>query len=268
MPILKQQVNYSPNSLQILCLSSVSWKICPLYFFSSNNIYFAQKEPIKMKIFENFFECSGQNLSNFLCQFWNDKLIPPQVLYPSSVSWKTIPLYFLAQTIYTLLKRSPLKWKCLRLSRVKFRQIPDANFETTSRFLSKFCISPQSHERLFHCTFFLAKTIHSLLIRSPLNWKSLRLSSPQVKICQIYCANFETASRSLPKFCISLQFHETPVYFFSSSNIYSAEKEHIKIIFLRLSSAWVKIHQIPHVNFEMTSQFLFKFCIILHFHDI
>ena len=36
--------------LQILYPSSVSWKITPLYFFSSKNIYFAQKEPIKMKI--------------------------------------------------------------------------------------------------------------------------------------------------------------------------------------------------------------------------
>ena len=32
-------------------------------------------------------------------------------------------------------------------------------------------------------------------------------------------------------------------------------------------SARVKICQIPHVNFELTSQFLFKFCIILHCHD-
>ena len=65
----------------------------PLYFFSSNNISFAQKEPIKMKIFETF-ECSDQNLSNFWCQFWNDKSIPLQIFYPSSFSWKTIPLYF------------------------------------------------------------------------------------------------------------------------------------------------------------------------------
>ena len=79
--------------LQILCLSSVSWKITPLYFFSLNNIYFSQKEPIKGKIFETL-ECSAQNLSNFLCQSWNDKSIPLQILYPSSVSWKITPLYF------------------------------------------------------------------------------------------------------------------------------------------------------------------------------
>ena len=46
-----------------------------------------------MKIFETF-ECSGQNLSNSICQSWNDKLIPLQILYRSSVSWKITPLYF------------------------------------------------------------------------------------------------------------------------------------------------------------------------------
>ena len=80
--------------LQILYPTSVSWKIIPLYFLSSNKIYFAQKEPIKIKIFETF-ECSAQILSNSLCQFWKDKLIPLQILYPSPVSWKIIPLYIL-----------------------------------------------------------------------------------------------------------------------------------------------------------------------------
>ena len=79
--------------LQIFYHSSVSWKITPLYFSSSNNVYFAQKEPIKMTIFETF-ECSGQILSNSLCQFWNNKSTLLQILYPSSVSWKIILLYF------------------------------------------------------------------------------------------------------------------------------------------------------------------------------
>ena len=86
--------------LQILHHSSMSWKITPLYFFSSNNIYFAQKEPIKVKIFETF-ECSDQNLSNSSCQFWNDKSIPLQILYPFSVSWKITPLYcFTSNSIF------------------------------------------------------------------------------------------------------------------------------------------------------------------------
>ena len=84
--------NYKSLFLRILHHSSVPWKITPLYFFSSNNIYFAQKEPIKVKIFET--ECSGQNLSNSSCQFWNDKLIPYQILNHSSMSWKMTPLHF------------------------------------------------------------------------------------------------------------------------------------------------------------------------------
>ena len=228
MPILKQQVDSSPNSLQILCLLSFSWKICPLYFFSSNNAYFTQKEPIKMKIFENFFKCSGQNLSNFLCQFWNDKLIPPQVLYPSSVSWKTIPLYFLSQTLYTLLKSSPLKWKCLRLSsaRVKFRQIPCANFETTSRFLSKFCISLQFHERLFHCTFFSSNNTY-FAQKEPIKveiFENFECSGEILlnSLCQFW------NGKSIPLqilYLSSVSWKIIPLYFFSSKNIYFSQKK-------------------------------------------
>ena len=100
--------------LQILYPSSVSWKIIPLYFFSSNNIYFAQKEPIKMKIFETF-ECSGQILSNSLCQFWNDKSIPLQILYLSSVLWKIIPLYFFSSNNIYFAQKGPIKMKTFKI---------------------------------------------------------------------------------------------------------------------------------------------------------
>ena len=139
--------NNKSISLQILYPPSFSWKKTPLYFFSSNKIYFAVKEPIKVEFFETF-ECSVQNLSNYLCQFWNNKSIRLQVLYPSSVLWKIIPLHlFLAETVYTLLKRSPLKLKCLKLSSawVKIHQIPHVNFEMTSQFLLKFCVILHFH---------------------------------------------------------------------------------------------------------------------------
>ena len=119
MSILKRQVNSSPSFLSLLSFM----KDYSSALFSSNNIYFAQKEPIKMKFFLRFSS-----------------------------------------------------------ARVKFRQISYTNFETTSRFHSKFCISLQFHERLFHCTS-LAQTIHTLLKRSLLKWKSLRLLSAWVKFC-------------------------------------------------------------------------------------
>ena len=55
-------------SLQILHQSSVPTNITPLDFVSSNIIYFGQRQPIKRQLFV-IFECSGQNLLNFSCQF-------------------------------------------------------------------------------------------------------------------------------------------------------------------------------------------------------
>ena len=114
-----------------------------LYIFSSKNKYFAQKEPIKAKMFETF-ECSGQNLSNFLCQFWNDKSIYLQILYPSSASWKITPLYFFSSNNLYLAQKEHIKMKILS-ARVKIHQIPFANSETASQLLFKFCIIFQCH---------------------------------------------------------------------------------------------------------------------------
>ena len=108
--LLTSILNDKPIPLQILYPSSVSWKITPLYFFSLNNIYFAQKKPIKVKILETF-GCSGQNFSNSLCQFWNDKSIPVQILYPSSVSWKITPLYFFSSNNIYFAQKEPIKVK-------------------------------------------------------------------------------------------------------------------------------------------------------------
>ena len=108
----KQQVGFVSNFASFF---KMSWKITPLYFFSSNNIYFPQKEPIKVKIFETL-ECSGQNLSNSLCQFWNEKSIPLQILYPSSVSWKVTPLYFFNSKNVYFAQKEPIKVKIFKTS--------------------------------------------------------------------------------------------------------------------------------------------------------
>ena len=76
---------------QLLHHSSMSWKITSLYFFSSNNRYFAQKEPITVKRFETF-KCSGENLPYYSCHLPNHKSVFLQILYHSSMSWKIIPL--------------------------------------------------------------------------------------------------------------------------------------------------------------------------------
>ena len=185
----------------------VSWKITRLYFFSSNNIYFAHEEPIKVTILGTF-ECSGQNLSYSLCPFWNKESFPLQILYPSSSFMKDYSsVLFLAQTIYTLLKRSPLKWKFLRLMslQVKIFQSSYVKFEMASPIVTKFCIHLQFNEIL--CTL-LAQLIYTLLKRSPLKLNVLRNSRARLKFCQIPYANFETTSRFRSKFCMLFQFHE------------------------------------------------------------
>ena len=101
--------------LQILYSLSVSWKITPLYFLSSSNIYFSQNEPINMKSFETF-DCSGQNLRNSLCQFWNDKSIPLQILYSSPVSLKITPLYFFSSNNIYFAQNEPIKVKIFKTS--------------------------------------------------------------------------------------------------------------------------------------------------------
>ena len=115
--------------IQFLHPSSVSWKIGPLYFFSSKNIYFAHREPIKVKIFGTF-ECSVQNLSNFLCQFWNDESIPLQILYPSSVSWKITPLYFFSSKNIYFAQKEPIK--------IKFFEIFKCSVQILSNSLCQF----------------------------------------------------------------------------------------------------------------------------------
>ena len=161
-----------------------------------------------MKIFETF-KCSGQSLSNSLCQFSNSKSVPLQILHPSSVSWKITPLYLFSSNNICFGQKEIIKVKTFETFNYSGQHLSDSlcNFEMTSRFLSKFSIPIQFHGRQVLCTF-LAQTIYTFFKRSILKWKFLRLSSARVKICHI-----------------------------------------------------------PHVNFEMTSQFLFRFCIILHCHD-
>ena len=153
--------------------------------------------------------CSGQNLSNSLCQFWNNKSIPLQILYLSPVSWKIIPLYFSSSKNIYFAQKEPTKMTIFEIFECLDQILSNSScqFWNEDSIPLKFCIPLQFHERLLLCTF-LAKTIYTLLIRSPLKWKSLRLSSARVKICQIPYANFETACRFLSKFCIPLQFHE------------------------------------------------------------
>ena len=85
----------------------MSWKITPLYFFRSNVIYFAQKETIKVQIFETF-ECSGQNSRNS-CHFLNKKSVFPRTLHRSSVFRGITPLQPFSWTFIYFQQTKPIK---------------------------------------------------------------------------------------------------------------------------------------------------------------
>ena len=63
MSFSKPQVGFPSNSASLFNIMKDNSSL----LFTSNNIYFAQKEPIKVNIFDTI-ECSCQNLSNSLCQ--------------------------------------------------------------------------------------------------------------------------------------------------------------------------------------------------------
>ena len=57
------------------------------------------------------FGCSNDESSpNSSCHFWNHNVRVSQILHHCSVPWEITPLFFLAQTSYTLDKNSPLEW--------------------------------------------------------------------------------------------------------------------------------------------------------------
>ena len=167
---------------QILHQSLVPSNITPLYFFfSSNTIYFAQKNPIKVQIFE-IFKCSGQNLSNSSCHFWIDKSIPLQVLYHSSLSWHIIPLLILSSYIFNFRQKDAIKVPFWRLSSALVPNSSCQFLETQASFPSIF-VSILSAIKHNSSVPFLAETLYTLVKVSPLNCKFLRFMSAQVKIC-------------------------------------------------------------------------------------
>ena len=64
--------------------------------------------------------------------------------------------------------------------------------------------------------------------------------------------------------------HNSPILFLAQT-LYTVlnvlKRSPLKGKFLRFSSARAKLRQIPYVNFELTSQFFYKFSIILHCHE-
>ena len=130
---------------------------------------------------------------------------------------------------------------------------------SSSDFLSFLsAITYKSSVSCSSCIFFFGQ-------RDPMKIPILTLSSVLFRICQIPHVIFQTTCQLFFKFSMTLHCHEIQLLctFLAQTSVKSSP---LKCIFLRLSSSRVKIHQIPYVNFEATSQFLFRFFIIPQCH--
>ena len=94
--------------LQTLHQSSMLSSVTPLYFFKLKHYIPWSKEPIKEQIFK-IFECSSQNMSNFLCQFSKYKSVFLQILHKSLVSQKITSLYCFRLNIIYFGHKKPIK---------------------------------------------------------------------------------------------------------------------------------------------------------------
>ena len=174
------------------------------------------------------------------------------------------PISFLPQTLYTLFKRSPLKCKFFRFSsaRAKLPQIPYVNFELTSQFLFRFSIILHCHDTKLPCQF-QAHTFSTLDQSIPSKsqffdfpvfwWKFTKFLMSFLKL--------HVSFRSSVASIFSAIKHNSSILYLAQTLYTLVKGSPLKCKFLRFLSARVKIHQSPHLNFEMTSQFLFQFCI-------
>ena len=78
------------------------------------------------------FESSGQNLSNSLCQLWNDKSVLLQILRNSSLSWQITPLWILSSYFFKFGLKDPIKIPILSALE-KICHIPHVIFQTTGQ---------------------------------------------------------------------------------------------------------------------------------------
>ena len=207
---------------------------------------------------------------NYLCHFWNH------------TSFYTTQLcIFLAQTLHTFYKSSPLEWEFsdFPLLGLKVHQIPHVIFQIKIQFFSKvliffsvmrdnsfillisfilsqyffkLCITLQCHEPRLFCTFAsnflyaLTKRIRSKCTFSDfqlLAWKLIKFLMSFFKSQVSFPLNFVTPFIVMTHNSLKI----------SNWNIICFEqKEPMNVQFFRLLGALVKVYPIPHVIFEKT----------------
>ena len=113
------------------------------------------------------------------------------------------------------------------------------------------------------------RLIHFLLwIKGPNKSPNFRLSNVLWWKFAKFLMSFLKAQVSFFSNFASIPSNITSLYFFSLNILSFGQNQLIiKCKFFRFSNALMKICQIPHVIFQTTSQFFFKFYITLQYHE-
>ena len=111
--------NHKVKIYSILHHCSVSWKITPLHFFSSNLYHVDKKSPLKLNF---WLWVVGWKFTKFLCHVWNYKSVFLETLHHISVLWEITLLYFISWSGTWFGEKKPIKVQNFRLSttHVKF----------------------------------------------------------------------------------------------------------------------------------------------------
>ena len=118
------------------------------------------------------------------------------------------------------------------------------------------------------CIFFLSQTLYTFKKSSPSKCKFSDIAQRVLNFTKLFMSFFKKTSVFLQTLDhSSVSWEITLLYIFSWDFICYWQNEPIKVQDFRLLTAHLKTNQIPYVIFQTTSQFIFRYCIILHCHD-
>ena len=100
--------------IEILHHNSVSWKIFPLHFFSSNLIYFGPKGPIEVKFSDVLV--FGWKFTKFFVSYWNHKPVFLKIFASLFSVMRVYSSLLFSRNFKRLGQKEPSKCKTLRLS--------------------------------------------------------------------------------------------------------------------------------------------------------
>ena len=229
------------------------------------NFYFYLVLPFYFLKWNHYFSAC-ENLSNSSCHFWKHKSIFLQILHHYSVPSNITLLHFLSQK-YTLVKSSQLKWKFFRFSgaQVKLLLMSILNWHiNSSSNLASFSwpwkITPP---------YFFTLNIIYFGQKRPIkvqNFDTFKCSSQNLSNSLYQFWNDKWIPLQILHHS-PLSWKRTPLYFLPQTLHILVKSSPLKCKFFSFLIARLEIYQIPYVNFELTSQFFFKSCFILHCHD-